>query len=102
MSDGVRRTSQFEVDMLEQFLFLTESNVQAAERFMYAVDEALRRLERMPRLGRIRRNAASGVSELRVWVSPDLPRHLIIYEIGIDGIAAMRLIHAARNITDLL
>ena len=48
----IRRLGPFETDLVEQASYIARDDLDAAERLVDSVGATLRKLERMPRLGR--------------------------------------------------
>ena len=69
---------------------------------MDAVSATLKSLERMPRLGRVWESRARWAAEVRHRAVNGFPNQLIFYRATDDGIEALRLLHAARDLGSAL
>jgi len=94
----IRRQGPFETDLVEQASYIARDNLDAAERLVDAVAATLRKLERMPRLGRAWGSGADRVLDVRYRAVDGFHNHLVFYRPIQDGIEALRLLHAARDL----
>lgn len=98
----IRRLGAFEADLFDQAAYIAVDSIDAAERLVDAVSATLKSLERMPRLGRVWKSPASWAAEVRHRAVSGFPNHLIFYRVTDDGIEALRLLHAARDLGSVL
>jgi toxin ParE1/3/4 len=90
------RRPEAEHDLIDIYLHVSRDNPTAAEKLVRAIDAKCERLARSPLIGRAR-------PELR----PDLRSfpygaYLILYRVIDDGVEIVRVVHAARNLDDLV
>ena len=90
------RSSLAEQDLIDIYLHISKDNPFAAERLVRTINSKCELLARSPLIGRAR-------PELR----PDLRSfpfgaYLILYRAIADGIEVVRVVHAARNLDDLV
>jgi len=94
----IRRLGPFETDLVEQASYIARDNLDAAERLVDAVGVTLKALERMPRLGRAWGSDADRLQDVRYRAVHGFPNHLVFYRPPADGVEALRLLHAARDL----
>ncbi len=90
------RRPEAEQDLVDIYLHISRDNPTAAEKLVRTIDAKCERLARSPMIGRAR-------PELR----PDLRSfpfgaYLILYRAIDDGVEIVRVVHAARNLDDLV
>src|SRR5689334_5035462 len=92
----IERSSEAMLDMAGHIIYLNrKAGSEIALRFVDAVEEALKRLEKFPYLGRPRHFRQLG---LRSWPVPGFRRWLIFYLPIKDGVRLYRVIHSARDL----
>jgi toxin ParE1/3/4 len=92
----IERSSEATLDLAAHVLYLNrEAGPETAVRFVDAVENAFKRLETFPYLGRVRHFRQSG---LRSWMVPGFRRWLIFYLPIPGGIRVYRVIHSAMDI----
>jgi toxin ParE1/3/4 len=67
-----------------------------------AVEEALQFLVRHPRAGRVREFRAPRARGVRSWLVTGFPVYLLFYRIDGGDLEIVRLLHGARDLTDLM
>jgi toxin ParE1/3/4 len=92
----LRRNPQAEQDLVEIYRYIGRDNPMAAEKLVRTIHSKCELLARSPMIGRAR-------PELR----PDLRSfpygaYLILYRVAGDGVEIVRVVHAARNLDDLV
>lgn len=90
---SLRYTVSAEGDLLEAWLYIAESNPQAADAVLDRIAEEARVLLDQPMIGRSRPELASG---LRSW--PTSTPYVLFYLADEDGIILVRVLHHARDI----
>jgi toxin ParE1/3/4 len=90
------RRPEAEQDLIDIYLHISRDNPPAAEKLVRAINAKCERLARSPMIGRAR-------PELR----PDLRSfpygsYLILYRVISDRVEIVRIVHAARNLDDLV
>jgi toxin ParE1/3/4 len=92
----IERSSEAMLDLAAHVLYLhREAGPEIALRFVDAVEEALRRLEEFPELGRLRHFRQAG---LRSWMVPGFRRWLLFYLPVKNGVRLYRVIHSAMDL----
>lgn len=89
-------------DIGEHAYYIAVDNLDAAERFLGAVDRVLGELAEMPGMGRpceLGHVALRGVRALQV---PGFRRYLVFYRETADGLNVIRVLHSARDIERVL
>lgn len=92
----LRRHPEAERDLIEIYLHISRDNSSAAEKLVRNINAKCETLARNPAIGRAR-------PELR----PDLRSfpygaYIILYRAVDDGVEIVRVVHAARNLDDLI
>jgi len=85
-----------ELDAIWQFIAL--DNLEAADRFIDAVDDTLQGLARMPGMGRKRDFSQRRLKDLRSFRVKGFENYLVFYGPTFDGIEVFHIIHGARNL----
>jgi len=101
MSRGITSKPQARIDLLEYFIYIGERNLDAAERFLVAAEEACRKLSEMPGMGRLREFAQPELAGIRSWPIGGFENYLIFYRETSEGVDVLRVIHGARDIDRL-
>jgi toxin ParE1/3/4 len=85
-------------DILRIYLYLGERNMDAAVRFVQAVNDDLRRLSAMPNIGANRQSGNPNLAEVRSLPVTGFRNYLIFYRVTASELQALRVIHGARDI----
>jgi toxin ParE1/3/4 len=80
---------------------MAQSSVDAARRFYRAIQQAILFLMENPEAGGVQETTQAEYAGMRVWQVPGFRNHLIYYRATADSIEVFRLIHAARDRTNL-
>lgn len=89
-------TDSAKQDRLDIWIYVAADNLDAADRLLDEIDEALRLLAGAPGLGRARNDIAPGLRYFPIG------NYLILYEVLPEGITVVRLVHGARHLGWLL
>lgn len=92
----LKRHPQAEQDLIEIFRYISRDNPPAAEKLVRAVNSKCELLARSPMIGRARPELRS---DLRSF---PYEAYLILYRIIDGGVEIVRVVHAARNLDDLV
>lgn len=92
----LKRHPQTEQDLIEIFRYISRDNAPAAEKLVRAINSKCELLARSPMIGRARPELRS---DLR---SVPYGAYLILYRIIDGGVEIVRVVHAARNLDDLV
>ena len=85
-----------QADLLEAWLFIAEENVNAADSVIDAIDKEAQILALQPLMGRLRPELSQ---EVRSW--PTSTRYILFYLPTQDGISVLRVLHHARDISNI-
>lgn len=91
-----------DVDIEEAVDYLAERSPAAAARLFRNAHRKFRKLAAMPLMGSPRSFPHVALKGLRSWAVPGFPNHLIFYREIPDGIEAVRVLHAARDLEHVL
>jgi toxin ParE1/3/4 len=78
--------------------YLEQHSLEAADRFVDAVFEALDGLAEMPGKGSPKQLRSRRLKGLRSWSVPGFRKMLIFYRIVPDGIDVLAIVHGARDL----
>ena len=98
----IDRKPQAKRDLIEHFAYIGQNNLDAANRFLVAVEEALAKLERLPGMGRVRAFRRQELQGIRSWVVRGFENYIIFYREVEGGIEVLRVLHGARDIDRVL
>ena len=88
-------------DLLEHAEFIADQSLDAAERFLFAVERTFQHLADMPELGSRWKSVNPKTAEIRVWRIEGFEKHLVFYRALEGGIEVVRIIHGSRDIETL-
>jgi plasmid stabilization system protein ParE len=90
-------------DILRQFrYYLLEDALDAATRFLEAVDESIEALCKMPEIGAPKQCKNPVLAGLRSWAVKDFEDVLIFYVVQPDALRVVRVLHGKRNLMKIL
>jgi toxin ParE1/3/4 len=92
---------EVEVDILGIFVHIGRHSEKAANRFLQALDKALKNLAAMAYLGGQCESDHPSLAGVRAWPIPKFRKYMILYRPLADGIEVLRVIHGARDIDAL-
>ena len=98
MKLGLVKHRKFKRDALQIFVYIGERNMEAAERFLQALDSDLKKLAEMPGMGPIRDFGDVGLAEVRSWPVSGFRDYLIFYRPTAEHLEALRVLHGARDL----
>jgi len=101
MPSQIQKTPQAAADLIDIASYIAEDNLDAAERFLDAAEEAFALLASMPSMGRAVNFQSPAAQGIRVWRVRGFERYLIFYRAVAHGIEIVRVLHAARDIERL-
>lgn len=102
MSHAVRKSPRAEQDLLDHYVYIGERNLDAAERFLAAAEEAFALLAQLPGLGRSWGSPSPRLAGVRSWTIPKFKNYRIFYRPIEGGIEVLHVFHAKRNIQQML
>jgi toxin ParE1/3/4 len=89
-------------DALQIFTYIGENNLDAAARFLRALDQDIRRLGEMPGIGAERDFDDPALAGLRSLPVSDFTNYLIFYRIMPSEVQVLRVLHGARDLPSVL
>lgn len=90
------------VDLDEQFAYIAANNFDAALRFFDAARQTFSQLAQMPGIGSVYNIENPRLVGLRKWAVRGFDKHLIFYVERDESIEIVRLLHAARDLPEIL
>ena len=94
----ILRHRKFKRDALEVYIYIGEDNLDAAERFLRALDGDLHKLAEMPGMGALREFPRPELAGVRSWPVSGFRDYLIFYRHVGDCLEALRVMHGARDV----
>jgi len=89
-------------DLDEQFTYIAQSNFDAALSFFDATRQTFSQIAKLPSVGSVYDIGNPRLMGLRKWAVKGFEKHLIFYLQGDEYIEIVRLIHAERDISQIL
>ena len=96
MATRIWRRPSAEEDLLEIWTFIAADNIAAADSLIQAIADKCELLLDYPELGRRRPDIGENVRMLLV------EKYLVLYAIAADRIEIVRVVHGARDLSDLV
>ncbi|MCW6050985.1 type II toxin-antitoxin system RelE/ParE family toxin [Lyngbya sp. CCAP 1446/10] len=96
----IRPMASFDID--EQFAYIATNNFDAALRFFDAARQTFSQLAQMPAIGSLYSIENPRLVGLRKWAVRGFDKHLIFYVERDEYIEIVRLLHAARDLPEIL
>jgi len=98
----VRRTDEFEEDLIRHFSTIAQHQPAAAIRFVAAMEELLVALGEFPLHGRAWGSVRSGLVDVRLRKVPGYDI-LVFYRLATDCVVVLRALHGSRgDLSDVL
>lgn len=88
-------TSLARKDIIESARFIAEDNIDAAVRFLDAIEITANMIKTTPAIGRLKE--IGGENNLRMWFVKDFHKHLVFYVATKSEIRIVRVIHSSRD-----
>lgn len=101
MSRIIRRPAAKQ-DLIEQADYIARNNLQAAYRFLDAVEETLALLSRFPEIGKSRNVHSRVFANVRQFPITGFEKYLVFYRPIKAGIEILRVLHGARDLKRIL
>jgi toxin ParE1/3/4 len=89
------------LDLIEQADFIAQDNLEAALRFLDAVEKTFAQLARLPRIGKSRKVKSRVFSNVRQFPITGFEKYLVFYRPIEGGIEVLRVLHGARDLNRL-
>lgn len=89
-------------DAVRIFSYIGENNLDAAERFLRAMDADFHKLAEMPGMGAMREFDHPKLKDLRSWPITGFRNYLIFYRANRSELQILRILHGARDIETAL
>jgi toxin ParE1/3/4 len=84
-------------DLNEIWEYLSEDNIEAADRMLAAIEKAMQKLARQPGIGHLREDLADRRHRFLLVHS-----YLIVYRTSTKPLQVIRVLHAARDVQTIL
>jgi len=98
----IRRHPRAIEAIIDQALFISGFDANAANRFIDAVEQSLLRLQEWPEIGKAWESNHPELAGVRWWPVEGFPNVLIFYRPNIDGIDLIHLLHGSRDLRNVL
>jgi plasmid stabilization system protein ParE len=97
---SILRTDVFLADIERQFEWYGMNvDWEVAERYLMAVENTCKLLERQPRLGPLGHFTHARLRDWRFFlVHPPFKKHILFYEVVVDDVIMRRALHGHRNL----
>jgi len=90
-------------DLVQIFRYYArEGGLSLARRFSTQANNTFKRLADMPNMGVVYNPAHAHLGELRFFPISGFEKHLVFYRAAEGGIEIIRVLHSARDVTDIL
>ncbi len=96
----IRHPDVFE-ELLNLSYYIALDNMEAADRFLNACEEAFEQIARTPLIGAVRKFRHPLLKEVRMWRVKGFEKHLIFYQPHEDSVEILHVVHGARDLDDL-
>lgn len=98
----VNKRPQVINDLIELATYIAEDNLDASDRFLAAVEETFKQLGKMPGMGKLIQFSNPNLDDVRQQAVRGFKKYLVFYRPTNLGIEILRVIHAARDIPEIL
>ena len=98
----IRRNPRAIEAIIDQSLFIAGFNVEAADRFIDAMEQSLLRLHEWPEIGKAWESDHPDLTGVRWWPVEGFPNVLIFYRPHAEGIDLIHLLHGHRDLRNIL
>ena len=102
MTKKILITPKASQDIDDHFAYIHQNNIDSALRFFDAVRETLAKLAKMSAVGRLYPVNNQRLEGLRRWQVKGFENYLIFYLTSEGSIKIVRILHAARDIEEIL
>lgn len=102
MTRKLLKRPQAERDIEEAFVFIAEADFDSGLDFLHAVEQSFEMLTENPFIGSERKFDAPELRRARMWRVKSYEKYLIFYLVHDDIVEILRLIHSARDYTQIL
>lgn len=103
MITKIIRKPRAKADLVDQFAYIAEDNLDAGHRFLVAAEETIQLLCEMPGIGQLRYDISNprlvGLRSRRI---PGFENYLIFYRSIEGSIEIIRVMHGARDLPNVL
>jgi toxin ParE1/3/4 len=89
-------------DLIEIATYISNDNLDAGDRFIYAAESTFQLIAQSPSIGRLSGFTNPEVAQLRQYPVKGFKNYLILYELTEEVIDIIRVVHGARNLEQLL
>lgn len=102
MSPVVKKNPRALEDLTQHYAYIGENNLDAADRFLKAVEKAFALLAQFPMMGHAWKTSVPHLVGIRSWTVPKFKNYRIFYRPLVIGIEVLHVFRAQRNIQRLL
>ncbi len=88
-------------DAIEQAVYISEDNPEAADRFLEALERSCELLATMPDMGSRRTFDNPALADVRTMPIKGFEKYLIFYRSSPEGVEIIRIVHGARDLPAL-
>jgi toxin ParE1/3/4 len=89
-------------DVVEHAVYISAENLEAAERFLDAIEQAFTLLVKNPAIGSSRELSNPRLVGLRMWPIKGFRKYLVFYRPVTDGIEVIRVLRGEQDIVAIL
>lgn len=90
-----------DLEGLAAYLGEQTQSLDTAMRCLAAAESAFDLLARTPLMGSVRRFTSTTLTDIRLWRISGFEKHLVFYRPTPEGIAVIRVLHSARDVSVL-
>ncbi len=98
MTRSILKRPQAERDIEECFVYIGSGNLDAALRFLDAIEDSLETISENPLIGSPREFYNIGDKNLRMWLVTGFENYEIFYLVEDEIIDVVRVLHSARDL----
>lgn len=100
---AVTKRESARLDLVEHYMYLAENaSADVADRFLRNAEATFKDLAQQPKLGSPLTLKHPDLAAIRKWRIQGFDNHLVFYQPQPDGVAVVRVLHAASNWWSLL
>lgn len=102
MKTKVRIRPQVKLDLVDQAIYIAEDAPETADAFLDACERCLALLAGKPEMGVLRHFGSPALTSVRRFPVASFEKHLVFYGPCDEGLGIIRVLHASRDIPDIL
>jgi toxin ParE1/3/4 len=97
----VSRSPAARRDIVDLAVYISKNSIDAANRFLDAVEETFRFLSHNPEAGELCRFRDPRAQSVRAWRVHGFRNHVVLYRPSENGVNILRVLHGARDVDSL-